>query len=281
MQLTQFKYNIKSDAFVDLYGNILRKCSKCNQLKDHERFKGGTMCNTCIYLSAKEKGGERYLQKINRAVRKNYATKNVNNPTKEQREKQYYSNHDGKHCKVYFLKCLITDKLFTSNKFSNKPFTIKIKGDYKTTISLVNAIKLRGRYHNCSQCNNDIDLTIKGKIFTEYVFCSNNCRIEYTKETKVNSRHRRRIRKMSNHERVSRTKVFNNDNYTCYLCGIKVVVYKNINDIRKQKDSATLDHVIPLAKGGSHSYANIRTCCSWCNSNKSDKVLEGTTPPIR
>jgi 5-methylcytosine-specific restriction endonuclease McrA len=41
----------------------------------------------------------------------------------------------------------------------------------------------------------------------------------------------------------------------------------------KWKDK-TLDHIIPIAKGGPHSAANIVVCCRSCNSSKGAKNLE-------
>lgn len=34
--------------------------------------------------------------------------------------------------------------------------------------------------------------------------------------------------------------------------------------------AAVLDHVIPLARGGTHEPANVRTACFLCNSIKGD-----------
>ncbi len=45
----------------------------------------------------------------------------------------------------------------------------------------------------------------------------------------------------------------------CYLCGKRFT----------QSRPATLDHVIPLTRGGSHSPGNIALACKSCNSRKS------------
>jgi 5-methylcytosine-specific restriction endonuclease McrA len=45
----------------------------------------------------------------------------------------------------------------------------------------------------------------------------------------------------------------------------------NCNDLL----SGTLDHIIPLAKGGDHTYENIKLAHMICNSYKSDKVVGG------
>lgn len=271
MELTKFRYNIKSDAFVDLYGNILRVCSDCNKLKDHEFFKGGTKCKTCIYIIEKQRGGVVYLERKNKAVKKHNYSKGL--LSKEAKEKEYYSKHNGKHCNLYFNKCLVTDNIYTSSTKKQIPLApnVNIKGDYKSAIYLANAIKTKGRYHKCSQCNKDTDIILNGKFISNYFFCSKQCNDIHVKESKDNRRHIRRARLSLNNERVSRSKVFKRDNYTCYICNVKVVVYKDLKDKWNKKDSATLDHVIALANGGTHTYSNIKTCCSWCNSNKRDK----------
>lgn len=38
-------------------------------------------------------------------------------------------------------------------------------------------------------------------------------------------------------------------------------------------DELTIDHIIPVRRGGRHEAANICLCCSRCNSSKQDKLL--------
>jgi 5-methylcytosine-specific restriction endonuclease McrA len=54
--------------------------------------------------------------------------------------------------------------------------------------------------------------------------------------------------------------VFKRDDNNCWLCGRKT--RGEVPALR----AATLDHVIPLAKGGSHTYDNLRCACFECNS---------------
>jgi 5-methylcytosine-specific restriction endonuclease McrA len=35
--------------------------------------------------------------------------------------------------------------------------------------------------------------------------------------------------------------------------------------------SPSLDHVVPLARGGEHTYGNVRTACLGCNVRKRDQ----------
>ena len=83
-------------------------------------------------------------------------------------------------------------------------------------------------------------------------------------EKKVRKRNRklRAVRRKQESGKLNREVVFRRDNYICYICGVQV------RDIVNHPRQATLDHVIPLSKGGSHTYKNVRTCCRTCNSNK-------------
>jgi len=63
--------------------------------------------------------------------------------------------------------------------------------------------------------------------------------------------------------RLSRQNVFLRDDHTCQYCQQK------LSDKR-----LTIDHVIPLSKGGRHEWNNVVTACSACNNRKGDKSLE-------
>jgi len=61
--------------------------------------------------------------------------------------------------------------------------------------------------------------------------------------------------------KFSRHNVFLRDSYTCQYCG---GVFNS--------DQLTLDHVLPLSKGGPKTWENIVTSCSKCNCKKDDKI---------
>jgi 5-methylcytosine-specific restriction endonuclease McrA len=62
--------------------------------------------------------------------------------------------------------------------------------------------------------------------------------------------------------RMSRKSIYERDDHTCYLCGQKL-----------SETHLTLDHVIPVSKGGRSDWANLATCCAKCNCEKGDKLL--------
>jgi 5-methylcytosine-specific restriction endonuclease McrA len=58
----------------------------------------------------------------------------------------------------------------------------------------------------------------------------------------------------------------------CVQCGVKVVAQSG----EYQDNAATIDHKIPLSKGGWHTWNNVQLMCHRCNSHKSDSVKHGT-----
>jgi len=61
---------------------------------------------------------------------------------------------------------------------------------------------------------------------------------------------------------LTRENVFRRDGYECVYCGSI-----------KRKD-LTIDHVIPVSKGGKNSWDNLVTACLRCNHSKSDLTLK-------
>lgn len=51
--------------------------------------------------------------------------------------------------------------------------------------------------------------------------------------------------------------VFERNNYQCQSCGKT-----------NQETQLTIDHIIPLAKGGSNDISNLQVLCHYCNSKK-------------
>ncbi|MEB3828831.1 HNH endonuclease [Phormidium sp. CCY1219] len=54
-----------------------------------------------------------------------------------------------------------------------------------------------------------------------------------------------------------RNYVFQRDGYQCQSCGKT-----------RQKVELTIDHIVPLARGGSNDIANLHTLCRSCNAQK-------------
>lgn len=99
------------------------------------------------------------------------------------------------------------------------------------------------------------------------------CRLKHIQEVKralrKEAKTRRRARKKgATIERFTASELFNRDGWKCQLCGRRVRKFKVMNHPRE----ATIDHIIPLSRGGKHSLVNCQTACRQCNSCKGAKV---------
>ena len=57
-----------------------------------------------------------------------------------------------------------------------------------------------------------------------------------------------------------RMRIFTRDDFTCAYCGVR-------------GERMECDHIVPIARGGSHDDENLTTACKPCNQSKRDKLL--------
>lgn len=79
----------------------------------------------------------------------------------------------------------------------------------------------------------------------------------HAKEVERNARRRAAIRGVES-EKVDRLAIIERDERRCYLCGRENLKNHEIH----------LDHVVPIARGGSHTAQNLRVACAPCNMTK-------------
>ncbi len=60
--------------------------------------------------------------------------------------------------------------------------------------------------------------------------------------------------------RPNRNLIYKRDGYTCAYCGAK--------------ENLTLDHIVPSSRGGEHTWENLVTACSKCNTIKGSRTPE-------
>lgn len=91
-------------------------------------------------------------------------------------------------------------------------------------------------------------------------YCSKRC-------SSKDAAARRRARKVGAFVApVYRRRIFERDGWRCQICRRKVSQPNAVPHPR----AATIDHIIPLARGGTHEPANCQTACFICNALKSD-----------
>jgi 5-methylcytosine-specific restriction endonuclease McrA len=102
------------------------------------------------------------------------------------------------------------------------------------------------------------------------VACSGACDAVRVRRSKRDMKAKRRARKRTaTVETVRRAKIFERDGWRCRLCG-KVVAR---NKVVPHPRAPVLDHIIPLARGGTHEGRNVHTAHFICNSLKGDRAV--------
>jgi len=105
-------------------------------------------------------------------------------------------------------------------------------------------------------------------------FCSMGChRSDWSKKhpDAIYANHTRRRAWLRNvpTEFISPKEVFERDGWTCQLCHCPTPAHL-IGTWSRQRP--TVDHIVPLSKGGSHTYQNVQCACSTCNIRKAATI---------
>jgi hypothetical protein len=116
----------------------------------------------------------------------------------------------------------------------------------------------------CRECGNDFTPEYGNK---RRDFCSKECLRKHSVRT--GRANRRAKEKEQFVESVDPFAVFDRDKWRCHLCGIKTP--KRLRGTLDDR-APELDHIVPLAAGGAHPYANTACACRSCN------IKKGSTP---
>jgi 5-methylcytosine-specific restriction endonuclease McrA len=100
-------------------------------------------------------------------------------------------------------------------------------------------------------------------------FCGQRC----FKRNEISRKHLRR-RGLIGQPTVALEVVYQRDRGVCQLCHRCVAPDRN----RPKRDWPTVDHIIPLSKGGPHDYSNTQLAHFGCNSAKRDRGYKAGVP---
>ena len=129
------------------------------------------------------------------------------------------------------------------------------------------------RYASSVRKNKKIRCFECEKIDTQY--CSKKCRDRGNSNKKDRLRYERAKQNGKVNYTITLDKLIKRDNNICYICNREC----NLSDYTYNGNTfiagnyyPSIDHVIPIAKGGTHEWNNIRLAHRICNSMKADKV---------
>src|SRR5699024_4154233 len=64
------------------------------------------------------------------------------------------------------------------------------------------------------------------------------------------------------------------DGDECNICG-EVMDFNSYTRTTRPKTSASVDHILPLSRGGGHTWENVALCCLVCNMRKGARIANG------
>lgn len=189
---------------------------------------------------------------------------------KVERRDRWLSNNTGKCCSILIIRCLECGCLETKDARFVK------QGKASSAYCSVHAGAYRWRYgvnlvrfsFTCIDCGS-VHFGKRNRVRCAHCAKQRIKARKRTAEAKEAKRRlgvglRQRARRYGCYvDSVIPTVVFERDRWRCVGCGIKVIRSRSY-----KPNQATVDHRIPLSKGGSHTYENCQTMCMMCNSKK-------------
>lgn len=116
---------------------------------------------------------------------------------------------------------------------------------------------------NCEECGGRYET-----IVPHQRFCSRSCQKRANDRARTQAR--RALVRGVGVERIDATEVFKRDGWRCQLCGCRTLKSKRGSSHPRAPE---LDHILPLSRGGSHTWENVQCSCRSCNIAKSDEPM--------
>ena len=186
----------------------------------------------------------------------------------------YCSNHcrwasqkkpvEAKFCKCNISNCLWCGELFVG-RLGQKICSNDCKKDRQSKRA---AAKKRQQKKiitiTCAECG-EVFNTVYG--VKNSIYCSDSC----SRSVENRVKHSEQLVKKENRvERIDPFKVFARDGWRCQICGRKV---KKSRRGTYHDRAPEIDHIVPRAKGGKHSYKNTQCTCRLCNRIKGSREV--------
>lgn len=180
---------------------------------------------------------------------------------------------------------------------SNQPKRFKRLGlcrvSFRDCVDCGQKFSVRGQKIRCEPCNSLPEVSTCRFCNKPYErseayqrFCSQDCR-EQSHTTSNRKARRKRRKEYGKHwrkrcrvlglpyEPVVSTVIFDRDKWRCQICGDKTP--ERLRGTQNPR-APTLDHRIPLSRGGGHLYSNLQCACRQCNTKKGNRVVIGQLP---
>lgn len=161
----------------------------------------------------------------------------------------------GKSSKVFFHRCECCGVSFTTGRAGKRRYCIDCKGG---------RVKVEDIQKKCKECGKHFTTTRNSK-----TFCSTVCNRKYHHRIKETTRRERiKLNGKVDHS-ISIERLIKRDGKMCYLCNEKVKLLTDTN----HPEYPSIEHVIPIAKGGTHTWDNVKLAHRKCNCEKGINII--------
>lgn len=258
-------------SFITSFKRVVACSDECKKQYESDRYKRGKIHITYVCINCNTEYHPKDLDRNKFCSRDCAFEYKTNQRLKKEEEFNYKKIDKNKRiCKICG-NCFVATNANKNDSYCykeecNKEYYLKERQHKKTIQEYI-----------CKEC---------GQSFTpEYgdkrtVFCSSKCqskcekkllrKTDKYKEYRRNMNKNRRAKKRGAFvSKVIRQEIFDRDKWICQLCFKRVD--KNLSYPHMM--SASLDHIIPIAKGGTHEPKNCQLAHFICNSRKSDGAM--------
>ncbi len=261
-------------GYINNKSNVLIKCKDCGEIRSvyadrSKRKDANILCKECKRI---EKTKKKMLNK--NKPRKKYK---INKNKLEINFIDKFNKRYGKHFE--YLGGYKEGKIICK---------CKICGDIKERVN--DKLFDKDRNIACRKCGNNYKGSEKrkciecGKEFISFskqqVICK-DCHNKQEKERKKANKRLREAKAKKNGKiewNISLEKLMQKDDNICKICGRQVDIedyyYTNEGYFIAGDNYPSIDHIIPLAKGGTHTWNNVQLAHRHCNSIKCDSIIE-------
>ncbi|WP_437828977.1 HNH endonuclease [Niallia taxi] len=153
--------------------------------------------------------------------------------------------------------CINCNKEHQTRSSNSKFCSYECRYEYKVKQKPINNIK-------CKECSMWFSTTNNRR-----KYCSKKCCDKF-EDRKKETQRRRRLKKNGKIDwDISVERLIKRDKGACYLCGEQVDIMLNPNhDLYP-----SIEHVIPVSKGGTHTWDNVKLAHRKCNYLKSNRLI--------
>lgn len=286
MRESGLSYKEIADALIIGVERVKRIC-KANKIKISDEAKNAILERSRAKISESQK--EDMKQKLHtlNVADENFAIEKID---KQQSGKwKYASGYDGSRSRIVIActKCGYKKRIKASSAFyKNVKSCPACRDKEKSEKQKLNRISYllysiqKELIRELDEYDNKIKCCPKcGSYFVKHGENRNcdDCRSISKSEQnrKRDIKRRSKIKDVCVDKNISLEKLYEMENGICYICGNKCDYNDKVEingTIICGNSYPSIDHVVPLAKGGLHSWSNCRLACRLCNSKKSDNT---------